>query len=288
LTALALRQRIIADAALRRTENPQGPMVVELPADWDPGRSWRSANFFSGLDQPWLHLVALGANPTDTPTFDASLGYPASQRKREIPAPNLSAARSLIQTTTALSQLLQSDNTVAHDLAGIALNAVSVHARGDEVPSRVRVLDTDSAIRSRIGKVEVLGTDFVTLSGGSGTLAITLVNGLDQPVLVGVEPRTSADSVSIAASKPVKMAPGERTVLRLKANASSIGIARVVLTPVTEAGTAVGTPLEFNLRTSQVGKTIWFVLIAGGLLLVVMVLRRVRRGLVEHRWKGRG
>lgn len=289
LDALALRQRILADAALRATERgDDGPMVVQLPPDWDPGTDWQSARFFTGLDQPWLDLVALGPNtdPT-TPTFDAALGYPEAQRKLEVPVPNITTARTLAQTTIALSQLLQSENDVDHDLAGIALDAVSVHARTDPGEARFQVMATNTAFRDRIGKVEVLGTDFVTLSGGSGTLAVTLVNGLDQPVLVGLSPRTSTRDVTVAAAKPVKMAPGERTVLRLKAKASSIGVSQIVLTPVTADGTELGTPLSFSLRTSQVGKTIWFVLIGFGALLVVMVLRRVRRGLVEHRWKGR-
>jgi len=289
LDALALRQRIVADAALRAAEHHNGPMVVELPPSWDPGAGWQSADLFGGLDQPWIDLVALAGN-TDvgTPTYATELGYPNGQRKLEVPVPNISAARALGQTSTALSELLQSDNDVAHDLGGIALNAVSVQARDDATEARVKVLQTNAAMRDRIGKVEVLGTDFVTLSGGSGTLAVTLVNGLDQPVLVGVESRTSTGDVRIASTKPVKMAPRERTVLRLKAKASSIGVSRVVLTPVTSAGTPLGTPLTFSLRTSQVGKTIWFVLIAFGALLVVMILRRVRRGLVEHRWRGRG
>ena len=289
LDALAVRQRVLADAALRTADNADGPMVVELPPGWDPGPDWQSADFFSSLDQPWLDPVALGPNTNRaTPTFSAALGYPGAQQRLEIPVPNITAARALAQTTTALSQLLQSENTVAHDLAGIALGSVSVNARADVVEARLQVLDTNTAVRKRIGKVEVLGTDFVTLSGGSGTLAVTLVNGLDQPVLVGVDPHSSTSSVRIARARPAKLAPGERTVVRLKARASSIGVSRVTLTPVTQDGTELGTPLAFSLRTSKVGKTIWFVLIAFGALLVVMVLRRIRRGLVEHRWKGRG
>jgi hypothetical protein len=291
LDALALRQRILADAALRTGEKTQGPMVVTLPPGWNPGATWQSADFFSSLEQPWLDLVALGPNPgaaLGTPTYDAELGYPDAQRKLEVPPQNIGAARTLSQTATALSQLLRSENTVEQKLGGIALDAVSLHARSDLIGTRVEVLDTNAAVRRRMGKIEVLGTDFVTLSGGSGTLAVTLVNGLDQPVVVGVRPHTSTGDVTVAGSKPVKMAPGERTVLRLKARASSIGVTRITLTPVTAEGTELGTPLSFSLRTSQVGKTIWFVLVGFGALLVVMVLRRVRRGLVEHRWRGRG
>jgi len=288
LDALALRQRIVADAALRLREHSPDPLVVELPASWDPGSEWQLADFFNAIDLPWLDQVALSPSTVaGAPTIEPAFDYPATQRKLELAAENVTAARKLAQTATTLTQLLRSENDIAHDLAGVALNAVSVHARDDQVEARLQVLDTDDRMRARLGKVEVLGTDFVTLSGGSGTLAVTLVNGLEQPVVVGVQPRTSTGDVRVAAAEPVKMAPGERTVLRLKAKASTIGVTRVVLTPVTEEGTEFGTPLTFSLRTSQVGKTIWFVLIGFGALLVVMILRRIRRGLVEHRWKGK-
>ena len=39
--------------------------------------------------------------------------------------------------------------------------------------------------REQMERVQVTGTDFVTLSGGSGSLTVTLVNGLEQPITVG-------------------------------------------------------------------------------------------------------
>ena len=48
---------------------------------------------------------------------------------------------------------------------------------------------------------------------------------------------------------------------------SSVGVHEVRLTPVTDKGQEVGTPLSFSLRTSQVGRLIWYVILAGGVLL---------------------
>jgi hypothetical protein len=42
-TALAIRQRIVSDAALRAMSGSRAPMVVILPAGWDPGTDWRQA-----------------------------------------------------------------------------------------------------------------------------------------------------------------------------------------------------------------------------------------------------
>jgi hypothetical protein len=288
LDALALRQRIVSDAALRAQQGSASPMVVELPDDWDPGAGWQSADFFGGLNLPWLDLVTLDhAPPESTPTFDAALGYPAAERRSEVGLANVTATRTLISTATVMGQLLRSTNDVQHALTGIALDAVSYHARGaSESVARGEVLAANDAMRDRLDKVAVIGTDFVTLSGGSGTLTVTLVNELDQPVTVGIRPTSTSSDVHIQAPKPLEMAPGQRTVLRLRARASSIGVHEVTLTPVTADGSELGTPLTFNLRTSQVGKLIWGVLVGGGGLLVVMIIRRVRRGFREHRWRG--
>lgn len=286
LDALAVRQRIVSDAALRALDGARSPLVVTLPDDWDPGASWESADFFEGLDLPWLNLVPLGPVPLDTPTFDAALGYPPSERRAEVTLANMDAAHSLVTTATVMGELLESTNDVQHALNGIALEAVSQHARRDPVRARSQILATNANMRTRLGKVSVLGTDFVTLSGGTGTLTVTLANELEQTITVGIQPRSSSGDVQIETPEPLELAPGQRTVLRLRADASSIGVHEVTLTPVTTEGNVLGTPLTFSLRTSQVGKLIWGILIGAGVLLVVMIGRRVRRGIREHRWRG--
>jgi hypothetical protein len=286
LDALAVRQRIVSDAALRAQEGSSSPMVVELPAGWDPGPGWEASDFFSGLNLPWLDLVPLDRAPDNTPMFDAVLGYPASERRAEVGMANVAAARTMASTASVMGQLLRSTNDVKHGLIGIGLEAVSLNARRDQLRARSQVLATNAAMRSELDKVSVIGTNFVTLSGGTGTLTVTLVNQLDQPITVGIKPQASSPDVKIETPKPLELAPGQRTVLRLHARASSIGVHDVTLTPVTVDGAELGTPLTFSLRTSQVGKLIWGLLVGGGGLLVVMILRRIRRGLREHRWRG--
>lgn len=286
LDALAVRQRIVSDAALRAQEGLTGPMVVELPATWDPGPAWETSDFFDGLTLSWLDLVPLDRAPKNTPLFDAVLGYPAAERRAEVSMANVAAARTVVSTASVLGQLLRSTNDVKHGLTGIGLEAVSLNARRDQLRARSEVLATNAAMRAELDKVSVIGTDFVTLSGGSGTLTVTLVNQLNQPITVGIKPQASSPDVKIEVPKPLELAPGQRIVLRLHARASSIGVHDVTLTPVTVDGAELGTPLTFSLRTSQVGRLIWGLLVGGGGLLVVMILRRIRRGVREHRWRG--
>ncbi|HET7682602.1 MAG TPA: DUF6049 family protein [Marmoricola sp.] len=284
LGALALRQRILSDAALRTLQGLDSPLVVALPSDWDPGPGWRSAGFFDGLRQRWLSLVALGGgDAADRPSYDRPLRYPAEARRQEIDRPNVTAALGLMGIGGLYDQLLDTTNDVRSRLVGAALAAVSYHARdGGEAADRVRARTI--TLRERAEQVHVeLGTDFVTLSGGEGTLTVSLVNDLEQPVTVGVRATTSDSEVRIVAPDPVRVGPGERVAVRLRAEASRIGVHEVALSPVTVSGRAFGEPLTFNLRISQVGRLIWIIMIGVGALFFAAVVLRIVQRVRSHR-----
>ena len=132
--------------------------------------------------------------------------------------------------------------------------------------------------------MQVTGTDFVTLSGGSGSLTVTLVNGLKQPITVGLRARSDSSEVKVQTPEPVSMQAGERTTMRLRVS-SGVGVHEVTLSPVTTEGENAGTPLTFGLRTSQVGRLIWYIIIAGGALLAVMIVRRIVLRIRLNRWR---
>ena len=83
---------------------------------------------------------------------------------------------------------------------------------------------------------------------------------------------------------PVSMQAGQRTTLRLQVS-SRVGVHEVTLEPVTTEGETTGTPLTFSLRTSQVGRLIWIIIIAGGLLLAVTSVRRIVLRIRNSRWR---
>ena len=277
---LALRQRILAEAALDLDE--QRPIVVRFPMRWEPGVNWREADFFQALRRSWIRLAPVRADATTT--YDGDLPYGRAQRSQEIAASNVADTRALARTGDVLGNLLVNKNDVQDRLTGAALQGSAYSARENPIQAADRVRDLDRTVRARMNEVQVTGTDFVTLSGGSGTLTVNLVNGLAQPISVGLRTRTDSPAVRVESADPVALAPGQRTTLRLAVR-SSTGLHEVTMLPVTGNDQVAGRPLRFNVRTSQVGQVIWYVLIGGGALLVVMILRRIVLRIRNRRWR---
>ncbi|MCW2844298.1 MAG: hypothetical protein JWN22_2214 [Nocardioides sp.] len=287
LDPLALRQRVLSDAALEATKGsePPRPIVVNVPYGWDPGAYWRQADFFGGLQRPWVRLAPVPRGATSA--YDGTMAYGPAQLKQEIRGDNVDATRTLVRTSDVLGHLLANENDVTERLTGAALQASAYSARPTLGLAAEQVQALDATVRTQLDKVQVTGTDFVTLSGGSGTLTVTLVNGLDQPITIGLRARTDSPAVKVRTPEPVSMQAGQRTTLRLRV-ASGIGVHEVKLYPVTAQGEEAGTPLTFSLRTSQVGRLIWYIIIAGGTLLAVMIVRRIVLRIRNHRWRPDG
>ncbi len=271
---LALRQRVLSEAALE-LEKGTGPIrriVLQLPDAWDPGPQWRQADFFGELQTPWVRVVPL--RETLLPAHRGELAYGPEQRTQEVPDENIEATQTLVRTAVVLDDLLAGKNAVRDRLTGAAFQASSYAARPRVRLAADQVLSLEASTQDEMDGVEVTGTDFVTLSGGSGSLTVTLVNGLDQPITVGLRASADSSEVQVVAPDPVNMGAGQRTTVRLRVN-STVGVHEIRVSPVTSKGFATGTPLTFSLRTSQVGRLIWYVLLAGAVLLAVMIVRRI-------------
>lgn len=283
-SALAMRQRILADAALHALSGRTDTLPVLLPARWNPGLHAASASFFAGLQRPWITLVPLDPEP-DTPGPTVSdLPYPDEERAREVGAGEVAAAGALINTGAVLAEVLDTDNDVFDALVGSALAATSYAARGDStLPGLVR--GRAGALADELDGVEVLGTEFNTLSSGEGRLTVSVVNGLPQPVRLGLRVDADAGLEVTPPEELVEVGPDQRTTLRLQTSADTIGVYDVSVSPVTESGRPFGTPLEMTVRTSQVGMLIWIVLAVGGGLFVVMIIRRIVQRIRSHHWK---
>ncbi len=281
-TALALRQRIVSDAALRAMSGSTAPLVVVLPTGWDPGRDWSAARLFEALDQPWLRLAGL-PTPTAGAPLRTSLPYPARQRRAEVTAAMVAAGNGVVLGAKVYADALTEPDGAVDGYTRLGLPSVSYHARADHLRAVADAEDLRRSISQELLGIRVVGNSFVTMSGGSGKIVVTLVNDLDQRVRVGIRARTNNPELTIDSPKTVILPPKQRTTVRLSAASTGIGVREVTLIPITDKGDAVGTPMSFAVRSSQVGVLIWAIMAAGTLLLVGMIIRRwVKRGLTRR------
>ncbi|HEU5456643.1 MAG TPA: DUF6049 family protein, partial [Nocardioides sp.] len=278
---LALRQRILSDVALTSLAgDTDQPVVVTLPSRFDPGEDWQTADFFGGLDVPWLRQVDVDQLLDDGPsatTAQAPL-YPASQRDLHVPLANQLATRELGEVGRVYAELLTDNDSVADQLAKQGMLASSYFVRRAPNPALTRTRNTAVRVRRTMQQVVVDGPPFVRMTSQTGPISITVENGLDVPVTVGLEAQTRDPELTIATPEPISLGGGERAPIRLQADATSIGVHTVTITATTQDGSPLGNQAQFTVRTSNVGTFVWIVVGLGfAVLAVAIVIRLVRR-----------
>lgn len=282
--ALAMRQRVLAEAAVHALENEQDdPLVVAMPALWDPGEDWTDANFFGGLAAPWVRTVDLSFTlaASESVDYDTRLRYPRAQRQAELPPGNTEATRRLARTGTVLAQLLTRNDTIDEQAARAATLASSIHARPHPRPLRRAAERTNDRLRGKVNSVAVESSELVTMSSQSGSFQVTVVNELEEPVTVGVETETDSDAIEVRSPDLVSIGSGQRASVRLSVTATGTGVHEVRVRPTTREGVPVGRASTVALRSSQVGFVIWVIMGVGAVVFVAAiaarVVRRVRR-----------
>ena len=164
--------------------------------------------------------------------------------------------------------------------------ASSANARPRPQVVRSQAMATGAFLRAAMARVRVEGPPFVMMSGESGPIQVTLVNGLDETVTVGLRVATPGSDLKVEKVPPVTLGPGRRTSIRLEASSHDIGVHSVTLVATDATGTPLGSSTRFSVRTSNVSTVIWVIMAIGGALLflaiVVRLYRRIRRRKTTH------
>lgn len=283
--ALALRQRILAEAAVHGLTGPDRPLVVSTPELWDPGPAWQSASFFDGLDLPWLRSVDLASARalSEPEAYSDRLAYPRALRRRELPVANVLATQELGATGDLLAALLAENDTIDEQVGRAAMLGSSVHARAYEDRARSRTREISEQLHHRLSRVYVEGSPLVTMSSETGNFSVTVVNGLGEPVTVGIEAETGTEDLRLRAPGLVSLGPGQRATVRLAVRATGTGVHSVRIYPTTEDGRPLGRSTQIKIRSSQVGLVIWLVMGTGGAVFVVAIAARIARRIRDRK-----
>jgi hypothetical protein len=273
LGPLALRQRILSEAALRFLGN-RAPLVVQLPTQWH-GRV--PASFFSGLDLPWLRLTTLddATSGPSTPLSAARLRPPASS-----PQPGaefFSTVTRVLTHAATLQSVLPGNRVLRQQIFDETTGNTSYAASADPDGALARLHSTGGWLAAALGGVTLSAPPSVTLTSTSGRFSVLVSNSLDVPVSVTVRPLADAH-LRITGGETVALpAHGSASVL-LHASTHVLGVHTVTLEVTNQAGVRLGSSDSFPMRAEQVSQLIWVIIGAGlALLFGAIVVRLVRR-----------
>jgi hypothetical protein len=275
LDPVSLRQRILAEAAVRAIGGDDRPMLVNLPSDFDPGSADRG--FYTGLDHAFARLgTTLEDASADAPEV-GDLVYPARQLERELGPGNFAAAADLIDAGETLDRLLSANDTIGAQVVRESLATTSYMLRDDPLAATSAGYAAEAWIDARLARVQLSAPSFVILSADSGPFAVTVTNGLDQPIRLRILARTRDDLV-IKAPQTIELEADKKQSVTLTAQADSIGVHPLRLIATDEAGRPLGASEEISVRSNKVGRVIWVIMGAGvGILFLAIAVRLVRR-----------
>ncbi|HYH73568.1 MAG TPA: DUF6049 family protein [Nocardioides sp.] len=266
---LALRQRLLSEAALRHTDGDTAPVVVTLPTVW---RGEDAAAFFTDLDQPWLEVVPVGEVADDYARGmpAQSLAYTEADREEELGATNFAIARRTSERAALLEEVLALETTIETQIREEVLVTLSeLHRQQPRLAAR-ETEQVDDGLVADLARIEIRAPRAVTLSSDTGPFGATLVNGLDQPVVVTVRVTSDGD-LTLTGDSERRLAPLARSVLRYEATTDQPGVHNVRLAVTSVDGVPLGSSDELPIRAARVSALIWVVMAAGALVLFGMI-----------------
>ncbi len=291
LSALQVRQRLLAETALlslgaeddqSRGDAPPAAAFVPAP-QWDPGLSWPSADFFSGLQTPWLRPVPLDtlragavATDSDVVTGDGPQDSAGVVDAADALALTESSAR-LVHRAQTLARILGGDPGLARWYDAAAALGMSSYASNDADRRLEVTRATSGALAGQLGQVTLDGSSFVILSSSRGRFGVTISNDLDRPVTVGVRLQATSTELRFEAGDPVTVGAGERETVTVDTTVDDNRVTTAQAFLVTRTGQRFGNPLVFSIRTSDIGVVVWGVLAVAGLIFVAALVRRIVR-----------
>lgn len=281
-------QRYLAESLVllgERAGTPRSVLVV-APRSYDPDAAGLSAFLAAVSNVPWLDTV-------DAASLLSDSGNDVAQPQTKPTTAVASAAPRPVLNTRRLSQMADQRDTL--------LSVSSVLRDGDAFERTYReVLDelasarwryrpgswgtiansVASDVRSATSAIKVASRATVNLLAETGTLQVTIENGLDYTVQ-GIRLRLAPNNPRIQVIEqpgPITIGPSSRTNVPVQVAAVAAGRAEIRAFLTTADGTQIGSPATISVSANPIDGTIYWV---GGILVALVLLFGVVRAIVK-------
>ena len=293
-SAFAVSQEFLAETAMIEAEDPQAArsVVVAPPREWDPSPALADDLLNETTSTPWLSadtLSALASSATST-----------SQTQRQAPPDNQVSSSELTGTylkkVGGLDAGLRSYKSIlaqpqAKYLAQLSGGVAATESSAWRGSAAAREAGTD--MLSRVSgylstvdqKVQIINSGRATLVGSSGSLPVSIQNGLPQAIQVRLQATEPANSrLTVSGYTPkglMTVGAGQTETVRVAVHSGAVGNTTMTLRLYGKNGRPVSNgPAFLSVQSTQFGSTLLFIIFAAlGVLVLTAIARAIRRGL---------
>ena len=291
-SSFAVSQRFLAETAMIAGEDPGRALsvVAAPPREWNPPAALAGQLLSETVNAPWLapaSLAGLASSPVS-----------ASQAARQAPPDNqvspnelggvyLKRAGALDTSVRVYKNILfqpkaQYLNQLSEGVAATESSAwrgsPAASAAGAAMMGRV----TDY-LSSAFRKVQIVNSARATLVGSSGTLPVSIVNGLPQSIQVGLQATASPDGRLTVTDHPGLITVGayQTTTARLSVRSGGTGDTTIELRLLGRNGKPLPVaPVSLSVQSTQFGSTLLIIIYAAlGIGVLTAIARAIRRAL---------
>jgi hypothetical protein len=270
----ATEQDFLAETAMIVAELPSvsgRSLVIAPPQRWSPSAA-EAGKLLSESDAPWLRptlLSDLAPAPSDPQTL------PGGPRDgAELGSSYMNLVRFVGDSLRTYQDLLDQPSSGTTQSLQEALTATTSTAwRGSgNGAGTATLINLANFVRDAEQKVQIIGGKKWLLAGASGDVAVSVQNGMSQPVQVRVQV-SDPDASQLSISKFVDLitiAAGGTETVKVPVHSSGIETTTMQLQLVTRNGSPLSTPSQsLTVQVTRYGRAL-IILIAAALGVVVL------------------
>jgi hypothetical protein len=281
----SVAQRYLAETAMIAAEQPNlaRSIVVAPPRHWDPATDLASELLADTTSAPWLRTVSLSALASaKNPTGGVPRQNPTASSNAALGQTLLDQARQLDQQAGVLESIQASPDS-GYDTAldnAIAAAESSAWRGGSTAGAQGSLLaqQTSQYLTGQEGRVTIFGAQRVTLGGLTGSVPVSISNGLGFPVKVGLL-ATSSSGVTVHESRRVITVPARQLgVDKLQVAATNVGSSTLRLSLVSPQGMPIQARTSIIIQATHYGDLALIVIVAAlAVFLLSSAARAFRR-----------
>lgn len=282
-TIFGVQQLFVAETALNSAEAPSltRSIVVAPPRHWNPAPQLARGLLAATVSVPWLEpatpsqLVSMRADPAARRALPAS--SPSSLRL----SGRLMRQVSALDGTVGLIESLTPGSPDSELYRALFATESSAWRGKRTSPQAWNLLhQTATYAAGQLGKLSVVGARKVILGGTTGSVLISIHNGMVNQAQVRLQIKVDNTSVAVTQPGPVTVPGGSVKTIKLTVHATQNGQAKVRVTLVSASGTELPVRgLLIQVQATQFGTlTLIICAIALAVFVLASAFRAIRHG----------